>query len=281
MSTCRTSSSTNMQDDARPRFRASATSTCSASPYAMRIWLDPYKLAAVSADAERRRHRDPEPEHRGRGGRNRRRAGARRADAQCDRHRAIEAARRPSNSRNIILKTQPDRRDRAARRRRPRRARRRELCVDHPRQRPSRRRASRSSLAPGRRCAEHRRTRSRRGSSELSGEHPGRLRISPTPTIRTDFIKLSVKEVVKTLLEAIVLVVIVMFVFLQSWRATLIPAIAVPGRAARHLRRVLRVRLLDQHADVVRAGAGDRPARRRRDRRGRECRAVAARESRT
>jgi multidrug efflux pump len=44
----------------------------------------------------------------------------------------------------------------------------------------------------------------------------------------TDFIKLSVKEVIIALLEAIALVVIVMFVFLQSWRATLIPAIAVP-----------------------------------------------------
>ena len=33
---------------------------------------------------------------------------------------------------------------------------------------------------------------------------------------------------VKTLIEAIILVVIVMFVFLQSWRATLIPTIAVP-----------------------------------------------------
>jgi multidrug efflux pump len=44
----------------------------------------------------------------------------------------------------------------------------------------------------------------------------------------SDFIKLSIEEVVKTLIEAIVLVVIVMFVFLQSWRATLIPAIAVP-----------------------------------------------------
>ena len=44
----------------------------------------------------------------------------------------------------------------------------------------------------------------------------------------TTFIKLSVSEVEKALLEAIVLVVIVMFVFLQSWRATLIPAIAVP-----------------------------------------------------
>src|SRR4249919_3053457 len=44
----------------------------------------------------------------------------------------------------------------------------------------------------------------------------------------SDFIKLSVKEVVKTLIEAIVLVVLVIFVFLQSWRATLIPFIAVP-----------------------------------------------------
>jgi multidrug efflux pump len=44
----------------------------------------------------------------------------------------------------------------------------------------------------------------------------------------SDFIKLSVKEVVKTLLEAIFLVVLVIFVFLQSWRATLIPFIAVP-----------------------------------------------------
>ncbi|MBB5712255.1 efflux RND transporter permease subunit [Sphingomonas xinjiangensis] len=44
----------------------------------------------------------------------------------------------------------------------------------------------------------------------------------------TTFIRLSIQEVVKTLIEAIILVVIVMFVFLQSWRATLIPAIAVP-----------------------------------------------------
>ncbi len=44
----------------------------------------------------------------------------------------------------------------------------------------------------------------------------------------SDFIKLSVREVVKTLFEAILLVVLVMFIFLQSWRATLIPFIAVP-----------------------------------------------------
>ncbi len=48
------------------------------------------------------------------------------------------------------------------------------------------------------------------------------------PVDSTKFIRLSVEEVVATLIEAIILVVIVMFVFLQSWRATLIPAIAVP-----------------------------------------------------
>ena len=48
------------------------------------------------------------------------------------------------------------------------------------------------------------------------------------PFDTSDFIKVSVDEVVKTLIEAIILVVIVMFVFLQSWRATLIPTIAVP-----------------------------------------------------
>jgi multidrug efflux pump len=42
------------------------------------------------------------------------------------------------------------------------------------------------------------------------------------------FVKSSIEEVVKTLAEALVLVVIVVFVFLQSWRATLIPLIAVP-----------------------------------------------------
>jgi multidrug efflux pump len=44
----------------------------------------------------------------------------------------------------------------------------------------------------------------------------------------TAFIKLSVNEVIKALVEAVLLVVVVMFVFLQSWRATLIPTIAVP-----------------------------------------------------
>jgi multidrug efflux pump len=42
------------------------------------------------------------------------------------------------------------------------------------------------------------------------------------------FITLSIQEVVKTLIEAVVLVFVVMYIFLQNFRATLIPTIAVP-----------------------------------------------------
>ena len=44
----------------------------------------------------------------------------------------------------------------------------------------------------------------------------------------TDVVEASIAEVLKTLVEAIILVVLVIFVFLQSWRSTLIPAITIP-----------------------------------------------------
>ncbi|MBI4964206.1 MAG: multidrug efflux RND transporter permease subunit [Desulfomonile tiedjei] len=43
-----------------------------------------------------------------------------------------------------------------------------------------------------------------------------------------DFVNASIHEVIKTLFEAFVLVVLVVFIFLQSWRATLIPMISIP-----------------------------------------------------
>nr|WP_159465050.1 efflux RND transporter permease subunit [Scandinavium goeteborgense] len=48
------------------------------------------------------------------------------------------------------------------------------------------------------------------------------------PYDTTPFVKISIHEVVKTLFEAIVLVFLVMYLFLQNFRATLIPTIAVP-----------------------------------------------------
>jgi HAE1 family hydrophobic/amphiphilic exporter-1/multidrug efflux pump len=55
---------------------------------------------------------------------------------------------------------------------------------------------------------------------------PGLEAVYPFDT--TPFVRLSIEEVVKTLAEAIVLVFLVMFLFLQNFRATLIPTIAVP-----------------------------------------------------
>jgi multidrug efflux pump len=48
------------------------------------------------------------------------------------------------------------------------------------------------------------------------------------PVDSTTFVKLSIRQVVLTLIEAICLVIVVMFLFLQDWRVTLIPALAVP-----------------------------------------------------
>ncbi|EBR4458244.1 efflux RND transporter permease subunit [Salmonella enterica] len=55
---------------------------------------------------------------------------------------------------------------------------------------------------------------------------PGLKIIYPYDT--TPFVKISIHEVVKTLAEAIILVFLVMYLFLQNFRATLIPTIAVP-----------------------------------------------------
>ncbi|MDY0116232.1 MAG: multidrug efflux RND transporter permease subunit [Sulfurimonadaceae bacterium] len=44
----------------------------------------------------------------------------------------------------------------------------------------------------------------------------------------TDFVVVSIQEVVKTFIEALILVILIIFLFLQNWRATLIPILAVP-----------------------------------------------------
>ncbi len=48
------------------------------------------------------------------------------------------------------------------------------------------------------------------------------------PYDTTKFVEISIREVVRTLLEAMVLVFLVVYLFLQNWRATLIPCLAVP-----------------------------------------------------
>ncbi len=89
----------------------------------------------------------------------------------------------------------------------------------------------------------------------------------------TQFVRASIEAVVHTLLEAIALVVLVVILFLQTWRASIIPLLAVPVSVVGTFAVHAPVRLLDQCADAVRAGAGDRHRGRRRHRRGRERRA--------
>jgi hydrophobe/amphiphile efflux-1 (HAE1) family protein len=48
------------------------------------------------------------------------------------------------------------------------------------------------------------------------------------PYDTTRFVKVSIEEVAKTLAEAMILVILVVYLFLQNWRATFIPVVAVP-----------------------------------------------------
>ena len=48
------------------------------------------------------------------------------------------------------------------------------------------------------------------------------------PYDSTTFVEISIKEVAKTFVEAIILVILIIFLFLQNWRATIIPILAVP-----------------------------------------------------
>jgi hydrophobe/amphiphile efflux-1 (HAE1) family protein len=66
-----------------------------------------------------------------------------------------------------------------------------------------------------------------RTTAELATRFPSGMTYS-VPYDTTRFVKVSIEEVVITLAEAMVLVIAVVFLFLQSWRATLIPLVAVP-----------------------------------------------------
>ena len=63
--------------------------------------------------------------------------------------------------------------------------------------------------------------------AELSKNFPSWVKYD-FPVDNSTFVKLSVEQVIHTLFEAVLLVFVVMFLFLQNWRATLIPTIAVP-----------------------------------------------------
>lgn len=63
--------------------------------------------------------------------------------------------------------------------------------------------------------------------NELAKQFPPDVKVI-YPYDTSTFVKLSIEDVIHTLFEAVVLVFLVMFLFLQNWRATIIPTIAVP-----------------------------------------------------
>ena len=232
------------------------------------------ELAGRGITAGRRRQRAARAERAGGGRQHRRRAVGRRSDVpdQRARGRAAHVDRRVRERR---------RQGRAGRRagpregRRPRRAGRRERTRRSCGSPASRRPASASSCCrrPTRfRCS----TASRRSWSGCEQNFPPGLK-AQIAFDNVTVVRESIWEVLMTLAEAIGLVVLVMFLFLQNWRSTIIPAITIPGVARRHVRVRQAVRLLDQHADALRHRARHRHRRRRRDRRDREHRTPHAR----
>ena len=91
----------------------------------------------------------------------------------------------------------------------------------------------------------------------------------------TEFIAQSVSELIKTIYEAMLLVVIVVLVFLQGWRPAIIPIIAIPVSLVGTFAVMAMLGILHQQSHAVRSRARGRHRRRRRDRGGRKRRAAS------
>ena len=238
--------------------------------YAMRVWLDPDKVAArglTAGDVVRAIREQNVQVSAGQ-------LGAEPTPNGSDFLVSINAQGRLQTEEefgDIVDQDRRRRRDRAPRRRRAARARRRRLHAALAARQQGRGRDRRSSRRPAptrsscpTRCAP------RWPSSPTRFPEGMTYDVVYDPTV---FVRDSIKAVVTTLFEAVLLVVLVVILFLQTWRASIIPLLAVPVSIVGTFAALLPARLLDQHADPVRAGARDRHRRRRRDRRGRERRA--------
>ncbi len=193
--------------------------------YAMRIWLDPDKIASARHDRQRRAARRARAEHPGL-----RRPARRRTDAQRQRVPHTDQRARPTGEAGRV------RRDRAQGRRQPAKW---CACPTWP--------ASSwppattpcvhdwTARTPPPSASSRRRAPTRcRSATKSSAAWTRRPRRFP-PGIEyksiydtTVFVRDSIKSVVTTLLEATLLVVLVVILFLQTWRASIIPLIAVP-----------------------------------------------------
>ena len=242
--------------------------------YSMRVWLDPDKLANLGITAVDVQNAIAEQNVQvaaGKIGQSPAPAGTA-FEMQVNARRPAERSR-SSSATSSCAPIPASGAAGAAARRRPHRTRRAAIFVvgaSSARTRPS--------CSPSTRCRAP--TRSTCSSSvkdkmeELSKRFPKGIAYAMHYDT-TRFVSASMHDVLITLGEALVLVVAVVFIFLQSWRTTIIPTIAIPVSLIATLVGHAGARLLAQHAEPARHGAGDRPRRRRRDRRGRERRAPA------
>ena len=193
--------------------------------YSMRVWLDPQKVAERGLSAVRCGARDPRAERAG-GGRRGRRLAERSRASTCNSPSTRRGGCRPRrNSATSSSRTAPTAKSRG--------------CATSP---------GSSSVPPTIRCARCW-TTSRRSAIAIF-QSPGSNAIEISDSVRkmmvelkqnmpdgmdysivydpTQFVRASIEAVVHTLLEAVALVVLVVILFLQTWRASIIPLIAVP-----------------------------------------------------
>ena len=199
-----------------------------ARDYSMRLWLNPEQAGGAQHDRRRRGQRGAGAERAGGGGHRRRPAAARRARRRFN--TPINAQGRltePEQFGEIVVKTGSDGSVTRAERRRPRRTGRRRLQHQHSLSTASPAvgigRLSAARLQRDRNRQRHLRTRWRSSRSASR-----RASTTTSPTTPPRFVRDSIRDVVKTLFEAVGLVALVVLVFLQSWRASLVPLLAIP-----------------------------------------------------
>ena len=123
---------------------------------------------------------------------------------------------------------------------------------------------SKSSAASARRC---------RG---IEAQLPAGMKVG-IPYDSTEYINDAISEVLTTLTETLLIVIVVIFLFLGSLRSVIIPIVAIPISLVGAVFLMLARRLHDQPADPARHRAVGRSRRRRRDRDGGERRAASPR----
>ena len=197
-----------------------------ARDYSMRIWLRPDRLAQLGLTVTDVAECTARAERAVRGRQDRRGTGSQGTGPRLHRHRA----RTPGRAGRV-------RRDRDPRRRRRRRAAPEGRGAHRARRAELRHASTRFDGKPSISMA----TFLQSGGNALDvaeavrdaheGTEERRFRpvsTSCTPFDPTRYVEASIKEVTMTIIEAGVLVILVVFLFLQTWRATLIPIIAVP-----------------------------------------------------